>query len=290
MSHPALDSLRDEAVKELESKGFSKEDTRYIERNANGVVTDAAVIVRSFKTDNPDVVIAITTPMAQAALAADLGCPVVFAAVTDPIGAKLVASIDTGEGNGLVTGTSDAWPYREQLELIREITPKAERIGVLYNPGEAASQHGIKEIRKHADDLGFSIVEGAVSSTNEVRAVAETIIGNVDVLFLSSDNTVIGGMNGALKLAIERKVPLYVGDSGTVEKGGLAAVSVGYPQLGRETGKLAAKMLKGERDLKVFVGLGNELFLNAEAAERMGVTLPESVKSRATKVFDSIKQ
>jgi putative ABC transport system substrate-binding protein len=290
MSHPALDALKSAALNELEAQGYAKGDINLIERNANGQVTEAATIARSLAADKPDLVIAITTPVAQATVAANLQCPIVFSAVTDPVGAKLVASTTTGAGNGMVTGASDAWPYQEQLKLMQAITPNAKRVGVLYNPGEAASQYGIKEIRKYAVALGFTLVEGAVTSTNDVRSVAETIVGQVDALFLSSDNTVIGGMNGALKLAIERKIPLYVGDSGTVEKGGLAAVSVGYTQLGKETGALAVRLLRGERDVKVYVGQGNEIYVNAAAAAQMGVQLPDTVKQRATKIYDTIKE
>lgn len=288
MSHPSLDALKDAALKELKANGYSEVNCRFVFRNANGQVNDAATIANSLAADNPTAVIAITTPMAQAIVSAKLPCPVIFAAVTDPVGAKLVSSLETGKGNGLITGTCDAWPYEEQLKLMKEITPNVRRVGVLYNPGEAASQYGVKEIRRYAAPLGLTLVEGAVSNTNEVRAVAETIVGQVDALFLSSDNTVIGGMTGALKVAIERKIPLYVGDSGTVAKGGLAAVSVGYSELGKQTGALTARMLKGERDIPVYVGRGDEMYVNLEAATRMGVEIPPAVKARATKAFTTI--
>jgi putative tryptophan/tyrosine transport system substrate-binding protein len=290
MSHPALDSLKDAALKELAAKGFSDTKVKFIFRNANGQVNEAATIANSLLADNPDAVIAITTPMAQAVVAAKLQCPVIFAAVTDPVGAKLVSSLDNANGNANITGTSDAWPYEDQLILMKEITPNARRVGVLYNPGEAASQYGIKEIRRLAAPMNLILVEGAVSTMSEVRAVTETINDQVDAFFLSSDNTVIGGMTGALKVAIEKKKPLYVGDSGTVEKGGLAAVSVGYVELGRMTGSLAARMLNGERNIPVYVGRGTDTYVNLESATRMGVEIPESVKKRAAKVFTKISE
>jgi putative ABC transport system substrate-binding protein len=161
-------------------------------------------------------------------------------------------------------------------------------LGVLFNPGEAASQYGIREIRKYAEPLGFTLVEASVSSTNDVFPAARNLASRVDALFLSSDNTVIAGMAGALQVARQNKLPLYVGDSGTVQKGGLAAVSVGYLALGRETGKLAARVLRGERNIPTFVAHGDEIYVNTKAAEMMGVTIPESVLQRATKVFDTI--
>jgi len=288
MSHPALDAVIENAKRELDRQGYSEgKNTRYILRNASGQIQLAAGIAADLAAQNPDVIIAITTPMAQAVAKVARG-PVVFSAVTDPVGAGIVKSLDTAEP--LITGTSDAWPYEQQLKLIRTINPEAQRLGVLYNPGEAASHYGIREIKKYAPPLGFELIEGAVSTTNDVFPVAQSLAGRVDALFLSSDNTVIGGIAAALKVAVAHKLPLYVGDSGTVEKGGLAAVSVGYPELGIETGKLAARMLKGERNIPVFVARGVEIYINQESARLMGVRIPEAVLNKATKVFEGINQ
>jgi len=288
MSHPALDAVQENLKKELERQGFVEgKNVRYIIRNANGQVQLAANIATELVSQNPDVIVAVTTPMAQAVVKT-ARCPVVFAAVTDPVGAGLVKSLEKGEDT--ITGTSDAWPYEDQLKLIRQISPNAKRLGVLYNPGEAASQYGIKEIRRFAPGLGFELVEGSVSSTGEVYPVAQNLAGRVDALFLSSDNTVIGGVAAAVKVAVEHKIPLYVGDSGTVEKGGLAAVSVGYAELGTETGKLVIRSLNGERNIPTVVARGSEVYINKKAAGMMGVTVPEEVLRNATKVYEEIKE
>ncbi|MCY3019710.1 MAG: ABC transporter substrate-binding protein [Planctomycetota bacterium] len=286
MAHPALDAVQRNLVKELERQGFVEgKNVRYVVRNANGQVQLASNIANELSAQGSDVIVAITTPMAQAVAKSARG-PVVFAAVTDPVGAGLISSVDKGEV--LITGTSDAWPYEDQLKLIRKITPAVKRLGVLYNPGEAASQFGIKEIRRFAPSLGFELIEGAASSTNDVYPVAQNLVGRVDALFLSSDNTVIGGVAAAVKVAVEHRIPLYVGDSGTVEKGGLAAVSVGYSELGTETGRLVARMLNGERSIPAVVARGSEVYLNKKAAELMGVSIPTEVLQSATKVYDEI--
>jgi len=287
MSHPALDGVQENIKKELEREGYVEgKNVRYIVKNANGQIQLAANIASDLAAQNPDVIVAITTPMAQA-VAKVARSPLVFAAVTDPIGAGLIKSLDQAEPN--ITGTSDAWPYEDQLKLIRKINPSAKRLGVLFNPGEAASQYGIKEIRKYAGPHGFELVEGAVNSTTDVYPVAQNLVRRIDALFLSSDNTVIGGVAAAVKVAVEHKIPLYVGDSGTVEKGGLAAVSVGYPELGTETGKIIVRVLKGEKNIPTFVGRSSEVYINKKAAELMGVTIPEDVIKGATKVFEEIK-
>lgn len=288
MSHPALDAVEKSAKAELARQGFAEgKDVKYLTRNANGQIQLAASIADELASEEPDIIIAITTPMAQA-VAKQARCPIVFAAVTDPVGAGLVKSMDDGEQ--MITGTSDAWPYEEQLKLIREITPKVKRLGVLYNPGEAASQYGIRQIRELAPKHGFELVEGACNSTADVYPVAQNLALRCDALFLSSDNTVIGGSAAAVKVATSEQLPLYVGDSGTVAKGGLAAVSVGYAELGTETGKLACRMLNGERGIPTVVAQGNDVYVNQKAAELMGVQIPESVTRRATKVYTEIEQ
>jgi putative tryptophan/tyrosine transport system substrate-binding protein len=287
MSHPALDAVQENMRKELERQGFQDgKNIRYVIKNANGQMSLTANIASELAAQHPAVVVAVTTPMAQAVVK-NATSPVVFAAVTDPVGAGVIKQIDLAEPN--VTGTSDAWPYEDQLKLIRKISPNAKRLGVLYNPGEAASQYGIREIKKYAPGLGFELVEGAVNSTNEVYPVAQNLVRKVDALFLSSDNTVIGGAAAAVKVAVEHKLPLYVGDSGTVEKGGLAAVSVGYADLGTETGKLVGRVLRGEKNIPTVIARGSEIYINKKAAELMGVTVPEEVLKSATKVYLEVK-
>lgn len=288
VSHPALDSIQDAVKAELSAQGYvDGKNAKYILRNASGQIQLAATIAAEVSALKPDVTVAITTPIAQAAAKAIKG-PLVFSAVTDPVGAGIVKSMDKGEGD--VTGVSDAWPYEAQLKLIRRIGPNIRKLGVLYNPGEAPSQYGIKEIRRFAAPLGFEISEGAVNSTMEVFPVAQSLAGKVDALYLSSDSTAIGGVAAAMRVAADHRIGLFVGDSGTVAKGGVAAVSVGYPELGRETGRLAARLLRGERDITPVVAKGVDVHLNKKAAEMMGIALPDEVVRSAAKVYESIEQ
>jgi putative tryptophan/tyrosine transport system substrate-binding protein len=288
MNQPALDQVQTGLKEELAKRGWiSGKNMTLIIRNANGQMQLAASIAQELVSLNPDVVVPITTPMAQAVVKI-ARCPVVFAAVTDPVGAGVVSSLEDPGPN--VTGTSDAWPYRDQLRVIREILPHARRLGVLFNPGEAASQYGIRQIRKFAPPLGFTLVEGAVSSTAEVYPVALNLAPRVDALLLSSDNTVIGGVAGAVKVATAKKVPLFAGDSGTVKEGALAAVSVGYLELGRETGRLVDEELGGHHNIPVWVAGGSEVFINTKAAQLMGVTIPRSILQGATKVYTTIQE
>lgn len=287
MSQPSLDAVVVGVKEELARQGYAEgREVEFIEKNASGQVNLAAGIASELASRDPDLIVSVTTPMTQAVVQA-AGCPVVFAAVTDPVGSRVVSSLDGRDAN--VTGVSDAWPYEEQLKLIRRMTADARRVGVLFNPGEASSQHGMKELRRFAQGLGLELVEGAVSSTSDVYPVAENLAGRVDALLISSDNTAISGAAGALKVSISHKIPLYVGDSGTVERGGLAAVSAGYKALGVEAGRLAARVLRGERHIPVVLSHSSELYINRKAAELIGVKVTEEMLAEAAEVFRDIK-
>ena len=284
MTHPSLDAIVENMKDVLAEHGYREgESIEYDLRNANGDQNVAAVVVRELDRRGPDVLVAITTPMAQVA-AKEARSPVVFSAVTDPVGAGVVESLDVPVEN--ITGVSDAWPYRSQLALIREIMPDAKRLGVVFNPGEAASQFGIARIRELAPGRDFEIVEVPVANTQEILSALRIRIADLSAVYLSSDNTVTNGLPAALKVSLDHGVPLFVGDSGTVENGGLATVSVGYAGVGRSTGELVARVLRGERRIPVVVAESDEkVFLNMETATRLGVAIPYAVRDRAVEIY-----
>ena len=286
-THPILDAVQKGVIDELTSDGYANGiGARYILLNAEGNMGQVAAIADELAARNPDVVVAISTPVAQAIVKKFKG-EIVFGALTDPVGAGVVDSLDGS--NPKVTGTTDAIPYGEQLKLIRRINPNAKRLGLLFNPGEASSQFAVKKIEEIAPTLGFEVVEGPVNSTSEEYRVAAGLVGRVDVLLISTDNTVAAGIAGALKAGIENKIPVFACDSGSVEKGAIGAVSAGYYEIGRETGKLVVKVLHGEKNLPVVKPESGQIYLNEKAAELMHDPLPPGVVTNATKVFDEIK-
>lgn len=287
VSHPALDALQASLIKELGAQGFRDgEQIRLEIRNASGQMQVLPTIARDLASLRPDVTVSITTPVSQAIVNAVRG-PVVFSAVSDPVGAGIVSSLTAASNR--ITGATDAWPYNDQLALVKEITPAVRRLGVIYNPAESASQYGMKLIREFAPRHGLEIVEGAVGNSSDVLPVAEILARKSDALMLSSDSTAIGGVAGALRVAAKQSMALYVGDSGTVSKGGLAAVSIGYDRLGMQTGRLVARVLRGETRIPIVSPDGSDVYVNTRAAELMGVTLPSSVLQRAH-VIDRITE
>lgn len=285
--HPILDAVQKGVLDELERNGLvDGQGARFIIRNANGDMQHVATIASELRSHEPDVIVAISTPVAQAVAKAWDGL-IVFGALTDPVGAGILKSLDTGETK--ITGTSDALPYEEQLRLMKRVVPRAQRLGFLFNPGEAASQYAIKEVRRVAPQLGFELVEGAVNSTNDVFPVAQNLADRIDVFLISTDNTVAAGIAGAVKVASENSIPLFACDSGSVEKGAIAAVSPGYYDIGVETGKLVIRVLNGERNIPVVLAKGGDIYINQKAAELMSVAIPHEVLSEATKVLEEIQ-
>jgi putative ABC transport system substrate-binding protein len=283
MTHPTMDEILEHMKATIAAHGYREgESVLYDVGNANGDQNLAVTIVRELDRRRPDVMVALTTPMAQVA-AKDARSPIVFSAVTDPVGAGVVDALTSPAPN--VTGVSDAWPYRSQLALIRQILQDAERLGVVFSPGEAASQYGMARIRELAPGFGFGIVEIPVSNTLEILGSLRTRIGDVDAVYLSSDNTVTRGLPAALKVALDNDTPLFAGDSGTVANGALAAVSVGYAGVGRSTGELVVRVLRGERSIPVIVADSEEVHLNTDTARRLGVAIPRAVCQRAVEVF-----
>lgn len=287
VEHPALDAVRDGVKDSLKAAGFEDGKTiRFVYESAQGNPATAAQIARKFVGENPAVIVAIATPSAQAAAAATKEIPIVFSAVTDPVGAQLVESL--GKPNGNVTGVSDFSPLSDQLDLVKEITPNAKTIGVLYNPGEANSVSTIDALKGLAADRGFKIVEATAANSAGVQQAARSLVGKVDVIYVPTDNTIVSALESAVKVADENQIPLYTADTDSVARGALAAIGFNYYDVGKETGGYVVRILNGEKPSRMpaTVAKGTNLVVNTAAAQKMGVTIPPAVLSKASKVIN----
>lgn len=285
VEHPALDAARDGVRDALAEAGFEGENLQFTYQSAQGNPATAAQIARQLVGERPDVIVPISTPSAQAVVAATRDIPVVFTAVTDPLGAQLVSDMDKPGGN--VTGLSDMSPIAEHLALIKEITPDARRIGIPYNPGEPNSVTLVGLMKEMAPEHGFEIVEATATRSADVQATARSLVGRVDVLYIPLDNTIVSALEGVVSVADQNDIPVYAADTASVERGAFAAVGFNYYDVGRQTGEVVARILKGENagDIPVRVAAGTDLVVNPAAAEAQGVILPEAVVARASKVI-----
>lgn len=286
VEHPALDAVRDGVRDELKAAGYEEgKNLRFEYESAQGNPGTAAQIARQFVGEGPDVIVPISTPSAQAVVTATKDIPVVFTAVTDPLGAKLIDDAEKPGGN--VTGMSDMSPIDQHLALIREITPGARRVGVPYNPGEANAVSLLQRLELLAPSQGLEIIEAPAAKSSDVLAAAQSLVGQVDVIYVPTDNTIVSALEAVIKVGIENKIPVYAGDTDSVPRGAIAALGFNYYDVGRQTGRIVVRILKGESpgDIPVQGVEKTELHVNPGAAEKMGITIPETVIARAKQVI-----
>ncbi|AOK53898.1 ABC transporter substrate-binding protein [Burkholderia stagnalis] len=283
VDHPALDAIRDGVRAELKAEGYGDDKLKWEYQSAQGNTGTAAQIARKFIGDKPDVIVAIATPAAQAVVASTKSVPVVYSGVTDPVAAQLVKG--WGPTGTNVTGVSDKLPLDRQVALIKRVVPNAKTVGMVYNPGEANSVVVVKELKAILAKQGMTLKEAAAPRTVDIGPAAKSLIGKVDVIYTNTDNNVVSAYEALVKVANEAKIPLVAGDTDSVKRGGIAALGINYGDLGRQTGKVVARILKGEKPGAIASETSSnlELFVNTGAAEKQGATLaPDLVKDAKT--------
>ena len=284
VEHPALDAVRDGVKDELKDEGFEAgKNLKWEYQSAQGNTGTAAQIARKFIGDKPDAIVAIATPSAQAVVAATKSIPVVYSGVTDPVAAQLVKDWKPSGTN--VTGVSDLLELEKQVDLIKRVVPNVKRVGIVYNPGEANSAVVVKAMKELLGKSGISLVEAAAPRSVDVGSAAKSLIGKVDVIYTNTDNNVVSAYEALVKVGNDAKIPLVASDTDSVKRGAIAALGVNYYDLGRQTGKVVARILKGEKpgDIASATSSKLELFVNSTAAQKQGVTLPaDLIKSAKT--------
>lgn len=292
--HGSLDNCREGFLEGLKEEGL--EEGKNLTVKVNNAASDmgtAAQIAQSFAADDMDLICAIATPAAQAAYnaAMDKGIPVIYSAVTNPEEAQLADS--DGNPVGAVTGTSDQLPVEAQLKMIRELLPEAKTIGILYTTSEANSVYSISQYEKLAGDYGFTLETAGVTSTSEVSLAAADLLDKVDCLTNLTDNTVVSALPYILDAANKKNIPVFGSEIEQVKIGCLAAEGLDYINLGKETGKMAAKILKGEasaEEMNYELLTDSSLYINQAVADNLGITIPDSMTERAVEVFEEIEQ
>ncbi|MDD3346389.1 ABC transporter substrate-binding protein [Oscillibacter sp.] len=278
--HASLDNCREGFLQGLEQAGLVEgEDFTLDYQNAGFDPAVATQIGQGFSAENADLMVGIATPSAVACYAAaeDKDIPVIFTAITDPVEAKL----DTGN----VTGTSDKLPVEAQLDMIRQMQPNAKTIGIIYTTSEANSVSAIAEYQEKASDYGFTVDVVGVTAQSEVTQAVDTLIAHgVDCFSNLTDNTVVGVLAAILEKTNEVGIPVYGSEVEQVKLGCVAAAGIDYVQLGIKTGLMAAKVLRGEaacEDLQYETITDYNTYVNSEALDAMGITLPQAVADKA---------
>lgn len=284
VSHPSLDLLYEGVKEGLADAGYVEGDNLEMElENPQGDQATLASIVNTFAASDAEYFLAIATPPAQALAQVVQDRPIVFASVTDPVAAGLVASMDAPGGN--VTGTSDQLPTDQQLKVIQEIDPSVKTVGIVYSSAEVNAQVQAEAAVEAGKDLGIEVSTATVTNSSEVQQAAESL--DVDAYFVLVDNTVVSAMESMVQVAEQNHRLLVASDADSVERGAAAALATDYEAQGRQTGELLARIIEGADPATTPVELQEslELVVNEKAAEAMGVTIPEAVVKKADKTI-----
>lgn len=285
VEHPALDATRQGLLDGLKAKGYEQgKNLDFDFKTAQGNPAIAVQIARQFVGENPDVLVGIATPTAQALVSATKTIPVVFTAVTDPVGAKLVKKLEQPGKN--VTGLSDLSPVEQHVELIKEIMPNVKSIGVVYNPGEANAVSLMELLKSSTQKHGIKLIEATALKSADVQTATQAIASKSDIIYALIDNTVASAIEGMIVSANQAKTPVFGAATSYVERGAIASLGFDYYQIGVQTAEYVVAILEGQAPgkLDVKVAKGSDLMINKTAAEKLGVTIPQSVLDRATSV------
>lgn len=290
--HGSLDNCREGFLAGLAEEGLVEgENLTVMYENAQADPGIAAQISNNFAAKGADLICGIATVSAQSAYSVGRknDIPVIYTAVTDPVAAELAN--EDGTPVGEVTGTSDKLPVEQQLEMIRTILPDAKSIGILYTTSEVNSLSAIEEYKALAPEYGFEIVEGGVSASADIPLATDSLLSKVDCLTNLTDNTVVSSLPLILDKASKQNKSVFGSEIEQVRIGCLAAMGLDYVDLGKQTGRMAAKVLKGEAkasEMNYEVIEDAAFYGNTQVAEDLGISLPEELTSSAKEMFDSI--
>lgn len=280
--HTSLDTIRQSFLDEMEALGYGEDKIEFDIQNAQGEQSNLSSICKKFVGDGVDLIVAIATPTAQTAAASTTDIPVIFSAVTDPVEAKLLTDPEHPDGN--VTGTSDAIPVDEVMQLCRELTPDVQTIGFMYTTSEINSQVTVEKAMAEAEAMGYQTKLMTISEVSELQQAAQSLAEDVDAIYVPIDNTIAQAMQTLAQVGIDNQIPIYTGADSMVQDGGFATVGIEYTKLGQETAKMAAEVLEGTPVSELPVVTMEEFgtFINPDTAEAIGIEIPQEIADSAT--------
>ncbi|MDR1774642.1 MAG: ABC transporter substrate-binding protein [Clostridioides sp.] len=277
--HPALDSTREGFLEALAENGIEEGKNLEVDyQNALGDVSTSQQIASKLAKDKNDLLFAISTQSAQSVVnAADSNTPVIFTAVTNPVAAGLLKDPQAPEGN--VTGASDELPIENAVDLINQLVPNTKKVAALYNTSEVNSVDQVNDLKEALKSTSIEIVEVGVTAGNEINAAINSVVGKVDCLWIPTDNLVTENMALVAKTALDKKLPVIGSEETAVKNGCLAANGLSYKDIGREAGKMAAQVLKGEKkisEIPVYKSDKTTIIINSNTLKALGIEKPTS--------------
>ncbi|MFC1859952.1 ABC transporter substrate-binding protein [Chloroflexota bacterium] len=287
-THPAADAGREGFIDALADADFVEDvNVEYIYQNPEGDAATEQTIAQNFVNEKVDVIFSFGTRISQQCVNAAEGTdiPVLFCAITDPVAAEMVTSWDHPGEN--VTGTSDYIEVESSVELILEIAPGVTKLGTIYNAGEVNSVVLADDLKEVCSAMGITVVERTVSTSADVLAAAQSLVGQVDAVWVGTDNTVVSGLEALIGVCETNQIPFFPSDDPSIERGGIACLGFDYYDVGYQTGEMAVRILQGTNaaDIPVELGKTFSYSVNTTAAARYGVTIPQAILDKATNSY-----
>jgi putative ABC transport system substrate-binding protein len=289
VEHPALDNCRDGFVDGMEKAGYvTGEDVIYDFQNAQGEFSNAISIAQKFKDDGVNMIVAISTPIAQAAAQVTSEIPIIIGAITDPVAANIAESWESSGNN--ITGMSDAAPNEVQLKLIPRFFPEATRVGTIYNAGEANSVVQVELSREICQELGLELVEVTASNSSEVLMAAQSLVGRIDVFYIVTDNVAVSAISSIVKVSLEEKIPIILADPTNIPDGGFASFGIDYFTLGQKSAEKAVQIFKGKSPSEIPIGKLDKpeelkFVINMDIAQQLNLEVPNDLLKEADSIF-----
>ncbi|EPY06104.1 ABC transporter substrate-binding protein [Paenibacillus alvei TS-15] len=284
VNHASLDEAYKGFVQALKDNGYVEGENLVLDyQNAQGDQTNAATIAQKFATGGVNLILGIGTSVSQAAAKETKDIPVLFTAVTDPVGAGLVQSMESPGGN--VTGTTDLHPeaISKLMEFIKDNVKNIASVGIIANEGEQNTVVNVQKAEEALTKLGLSVVKAPVTNSSEVKQAAESLIGKVQAIYVPSDNTVVSALNSVIGVGNDNKIPVFVAEKDSVKNGGVASFGFEYFDLGYTTGKMAVEILKDGKkpaDVPARIPESLDLALNMKAAAAQGFDVSDAMKQQ----------
>jgi putative ABC transport system substrate-binding protein len=284
--HPVLDVYRNAALDELKAEGFVQGQNLTVDfQNAQGDVSVAKTIADKFIADQDNVIFCITSPACLAAAKDTQTLPIVFGYVTDPVAAGLVTNRDHPGGN--ITGADVRARADLQMELLKMVLPNAKNVGTVWNPGEPNSKVLVDQMKQVAGQMNMTIVDVNATTSGEVPTAAKTLVGRVDAILITGDNTAQAALPAVIQVGQDNKLPVFTSDAQSVVQGAIGTNSFLEEEVGKQAGVLVGRVLAGENPGNIPVESPSHyvIVLNKSAADKMGVTIPPAVLAQAARVL-----
>ncbi len=270
----------------LKEKGYEDgKNIKLIYQSAAGDTNNCPTIANSLINNGCDLILAIATPAALAVKAKTTTIPTLITAVTDPAASGIVASNTAPGGN--ITGSSDLNPVEKQVDLLTELLPDVQKVAVLYCSSEGNSKIQYDIAKAALEAKGLTCVEKTISEISEVKSLIEAMPAEgIEAIYIPTDNTIAGAMTAVSSAATSVGLPTITGEGGMIKDGGLASIALDYYELGKETGRMAAKIIEGADPATMPIYFQTEdqylkLHINKDTARTLGITIPQSMLDKA---------